>query len=190
MVFPRSIPQNNLSRIRLINVHLDSLPIEPSRRPRQLTILSPVFAPLAASRGLVAGDFNPVLPEDANLVRDNNLVDAWTELHPDENGFTWGVDGKQRFHPIRLDKVAMLGLKAYDIQVIPPGKCMDTNGLELQRRDSASSAQESGQRHECDSVLQWSDHHGLVCSFWNRGHIVKISLLDTGYRSMKFAFQQ
>lgn len=38
----------------------------------------------------MAGDYNPVLPEDDALVGKNCLVDAWTELHPEDNGFTLG----------------------------------------------------------------------------------------------------
>ncbi|PYH95096.1 hypothetical protein BO71DRAFT_212849 [Aspergillus ellipticus CBS 707.79] len=97
------------TRVRLINVHLDSLPLQPSRRPRQLTIISDGLR--HAGRGLVAGDFNPVLPEDDSLVAGNGLIDVWDDLHPDESGFTWGLDGRELFPPGRLDKVAVLGLK-------------------------------------------------------------------------------
>jgi tyrosyl-DNA phosphodiesterase 2 len=62
------------TRIRLVNVHLDSLPIQPSRRPRQISIIASYLR--SAERGLVAGDFNPVLPEDETLVQDNGLIDA------------------------------------------------------------------------------------------------------------------
>ncbi|KAL1970091.1 hypothetical protein VTN77DRAFT_6496 [Rasamsonia byssochlamydoides] len=165
-VSPESLPQKYLSRIRLINVHLDSLPIQPSLRPRQLSIIASYLR--AAGRGLVAGDFNPVLPEDDTLVSANRLVDAWTELHPNEAGFTWGFDGNQPFPPIRLDKVAMVRLKAYDIQVIPPGTCMGT-GTSGQEREQQVGApllkQEQEQRHDHDSPLRWSDHSGLMCSF-------------------------
>lgn len=49
------------TRIRLINVHLDSLPIQPNRRPRQVAIAAELLR--AAGRGLVAGDWNPVSEE-------------------------------------------------------------------------------------------------------------------------------
>lgn len=119
--------QAQFSRIRLINIHLDSLAINPSLRPLQLSIVASYLR--AAGQGLAAGDFNPVLPEDDTLVNANGLVDAWTEVRPDEAGFTWGIDGKQRFPPSRLDKVAMIGLKAFDIHVIPPGTCVRTSNL-------------------------------------------------------------
>lgn len=38
----------------------------------------------------MAGNFNPVLPDDDMLVSANGLV-VLSELHPSEAGFTWGV---------------------------------------------------------------------------------------------------
>ncbi|PLB35905.1 endonuclease/exonuclease/phosphatase family protein [Aspergillus candidus] len=75
-----------LSRVRLINVHLDSLPIQPSKRPIQLSIIASYLR--AAGRGVVAGDFNPVLPEDDALIGTNELKDVWADLRPEEDGFT------------------------------------------------------------------------------------------------------
>ncbi|KAJ6188500.1 hypothetical protein N7519_003408 [Penicillium mononematosum] len=98
------------TRVRLANVHLDSLPIRPSHRPRQLSIVSSFLR--SAGRGLVAGDFNPVLDEDAVLIETNGLTDSWAVLRPEEPGYTWGADGKKRFPPNRMDKVALLGLEA------------------------------------------------------------------------------
>jgi tyrosyl-DNA phosphodiesterase 2 len=95
-------------RIRLINVHLDSLPINPSLRPHQLSICASYLG--AAGRGVIAGDFNSVLPEDDDLIRTNDLVDAWVHLHPNDPGHTWGVCGEQFFPPNRLDKVALFNL--------------------------------------------------------------------------------
>ncbi|WEW61769.1 hypothetical protein PRK78_007263 [Emydomyces testavorans] len=144
-------PPQQETRIRLVNVHLDSLALQPSFRPRQLSIIAAYLR--AAGRGLVAGDFNPVLPEDEMLVSANRLVDAWCELHPDDPGFTWGVDGKAPFPPNRLDKVAMVGLKASEIQVMPPGIM------------PADAVPEQEQKYGRDMPLRWSDHHGLVCCF-------------------------
>ncbi|KAF7628618.1 hypothetical protein AFLA_003969 [Aspergillus flavus NRRL3357] len=61
------------TRVRLVNVHLDSLPIKPSHRPRQISIISSFLR--SAGCGLVAGDFNPVLEEDATLLESNGLTD-------------------------------------------------------------------------------------------------------------------
>ncbi|KAI1076180.1 Endonuclease/exonuclease/phosphatase [Whalleya microplaca] len=154
------------SRIRLVNVHLDSLPIQPSQRPRQVSIVASIIR--SAGRGLVAGDFNPVLPEDDTLIQDNRLVDVWPELHNKNPGFTWGIDGKQPFPPNRLDKIAMLGLRAQDMEVMHPNSITLSNSDEthddtkmipspsedLERKNSANN-----------NVVPWSDHSGLKCSF-------------------------
>ncbi|KAJ5998787.1 Endonuclease/exonuclease/phosphatase [Penicillium sp. IBT 35674x] len=60
------------TRIRLINVYLDSLPIKPSHRPQQISVASPSLR--AAGRGLVAGGFNPVLEEDTRILESNGLI--------------------------------------------------------------------------------------------------------------------
>ncbi|PLN86888.1 hypothetical protein BDW42DRAFT_189805 [Aspergillus taichungensis] len=117
-IFLPSSESSPLSRVRLINVHLDSLPIQPSKRPIQLSIVASCLR--AAGRGLVAGDFNPVLPEDDALIETNGLKDVWAELRPNEDGFTWGADRAQRFPANRLDKVAMVGLRGFDIEVTRP----------------------------------------------------------------------
>lgn len=152
------------TRVRLVNVHLDSLPIQPSLRPRQFSIINSYLT--VAGRGLIAGDFNSVLPEDNILVYKNNLVDLWTQLHPTSPGFTWGVDGKQRFPPNRLDKVAALGLEAHEIAVISPGIIRDQTKRNQLQQPKTSQEQMTTQ----DLPLAWSDHHGLICS---------LSLLET-----------
>ncbi|KAF5019664.1 hypothetical protein F66182_8314 [Fusarium sp. NRRL 66182] len=140
---PLSMSDNSpkTSQLRLVNVHLDSLALRPSKRPAQLSIVADILR--RCGQGLVAGDFNAVLPEDDSLVQDNGLVDAWTELLHPEPGFTWGVDGKQKFPPGRLDKVAMLGLQAVDIQVLHPHTIQGNDGR----------------------LIPWSDHCGLKCTF-------------------------
>ncbi|OBT77035.1 hypothetical protein VF21_02928 [Pseudogymnoascus sp. 05NY08] len=110
-------------RVRLVNVHLDSLAVVPSCRPHQLATMASTLR--SAERGLVAGDFNPVLPEDKTLVEENGLVDAWQELRDGEDGFTWGIDGKQAYPPNRMDKVALLGLVVRDIEVMDPGTVVE-----------------------------------------------------------------
>jgi tyrosyl-DNA phosphodiesterase 2 len=66
------------------------------------------------SGGIIAGDFNPILPEDHTLVDEYELVDPWVTLHGSTTGpgggATWGVgvqleDGIQ---PGRLGKVVVL----------------------------------------------------------------------------------
>ncbi|CAG8192384.1 unnamed protein product [Penicillium salamii] len=147
-----STPSSPITPTRLVNVHLDSLPIKPSFRPQQISILSAFLS--AAGRGLVAGDFNPVLEEDANLVEDNGLTDVWKSLRPQDPGYTWGVDGTKRFPPARLDKVAVLGLKPTNIRVLEP-----------QVLEQPSSYIPSPEGFTSTDDVPWSDHHGLLCSF-------------------------
>jgi tyrosyl-DNA phosphodiesterase 2 len=111
-------------------------------------------------RGVVAGDFNPALPEDETLVQDNGLVDAWVKLHHGEPGFTWGIDGKQRFPPGRLDKVATVGLKVQDIEVLHPESVTKPGKPER----VGSTEDLPGYEQEYEQV-PWSDHSGLRCSF-------------------------
>ncbi|KAK4151443.1 hypothetical protein C8A00DRAFT_17134 [Chaetomidium leptoderma] len=138
------------ARLRLVNVHLDSLPIQPSLWPQQVSTVAALLR--SAGRGVVAGDFNPVLPADDTLVRDNGLADAWVELRSgDDPGFTWGVDGKEPFPPTRMDKVAVVGLRVQDVEILSPGhiQCRTDRVGEL----------------DGDEMVAWSDHSGLKCSF-------------------------
>lgn len=156
ILLPSHGPAKNPPRIRLINVHLDSLPINPSLRPRQLSIVTSYLR--ATGHGLVAGDFNPVLPDDDMIVSANDLLDVWSELHPSEAGFTWGADGDQPFPPNRLDKVAVVGLKPCSIRIVAPGDIEHAGTSELER-------EKDDQKNDHDLLLKWSDHSGLVCSF-------------------------
>ncbi|KAK4103834.1 hypothetical protein N658DRAFT_483938 [Parathielavia hyrcaniae] len=140
------------TRLRLVNVHLESLPIQPSLQPQQVAAAAALLR--SAGRGVVAGDFNPVLPADETLVRGNGLVDAWAELRPGEPGYTWGADGKEPFPPNRMDKAAAVGLQWQDVEVLSPGyiSCWaDPVG--------------EGNGDDQDQVVPWSDHSGLKCSF-------------------------
>jgi tyrosyl-DNA phosphodiesterase 2 len=123
-----------------VNVHLDSLPIHPSFRPEQLSIVAKYLE--TAGRGIVAGDFNPVLPEDEGILPDNGLIDSWTYLYPQEAGFTWGYLNDKPFPPSRLDKVAMLNVKPESMRILQMASIM----------------------YE-DKVLDFSDHLGLSCTF-------------------------
>lgn len=143
------------TRIRLVNVHLDSLPIQPNQRPRQVAIAASLLRTAGVGCGVIAGDWNPVSEEDTSLVEENKLVDAWERLRPGEDGFTWGLDGKaEPFPPGRLDKVSVLGLKPLDIQVIHPGTLLAEPGS---GKETVAGSGGYG--------VPWSDHSGLFCSF-------------------------
>lgn len=136
------------TRIRLVNVHLDSLPIQPNLRPQQVAIAAGLLRTPGVGRGVIGGDWNPVTEQDLQLVQENGLVDAWEYLHPGEDGFTWGLNGQgEPFPPGRLDKIAVLGLELKSIKVVRPGA--------LQTADDS----------EDDTRVPCSDHSGLMCSF-------------------------
>lgn len=80
----------------------------------------------------------------------------------DCSGFTWGVDGKKRFPPNRLDKVAMLSLKPVDLEVLHPGTVLWMSQVEghSEAKDVAKTSGDVG-----GVSVAWSDHSGLQCSF-------------------------
>lgn len=133
--------------LRLINVHLDSLWGTQLYRTQQLEILSAVLREPGCDGGIIAGDFNAISREDDALVDKNGLVDAWVALRgsADPDGGTWGVGVVRR--PGRLDKVAMVGLEAEEIEVLRPGV------IEVPRPGEESLE------------IPWSDHCGLRCTF-------------------------
>jgi tyrosyl-DNA phosphodiesterase 2 len=119
------------SRFRLTNVHLDSLPIQPSQRPQQINIAVDLLK--SASCGLVARDFNAILPEDESLVADYGLEDAWAKTYGGESGFIRVIDCKAPFPPARLDKIAITGINVEDVEIMHPGV---TRILPLPRKHS------------------------------------------------------
>ena len=139
--------------LRLINVHLDSLGHTLSYRAQQMEILANILREPRCSGGVIAGDFNAISREDDVLVEKNGLVDAWVALHgsTNTNGATWGV-GVKRGDKVqhgrgRLDKIAMMGLKAKEMEVLLPGS------IEIPRPGEKSVE------------VPWSDHCGLRCTF-------------------------
>ena len=137
--------------LRLINVHLDSLPDFWRNRARQMDMLTNYLHEPGCAHGIIAGDFNAVRPEDEKLVdKSKGLLDAWEELHgtAGPNGRTWAVGAELRegLQPGRLDKVVMMGLTPKDIEVLRPGSIRVP---ELDRERS----------------IPWSDHCGLKCTF-------------------------
>ena len=107
-------PAASGASFRLLNVHLDSLDSH-FRRALQMWALAGLLREPRWRGGIIAGDFNAILPEDHRLVDEHELLDAWVALHgstgPD--GATWGVGVELEggLKAGRLDKVAMLGLK-------------------------------------------------------------------------------
>lgn len=136
---------------RLVNVHLDSLGVTLPNRIKQVKILSDLLREPGCGGGLIAGDFNAISPEDHTLLDKNELVDAWVKLHGEQglDGATWGigVDRQDGLGPGRLDKVAMLGVQADSMEILPPGL------IEVPKPGGISD------------IVPYSDHHGLKLSF-------------------------
>jgi tyrosyl-DNA phosphodiesterase 2 len=147
-IIPPTAPD---TAFRFINVHLDSLGDTLHYRAQQMEILANVLREPGCSGGIIAGDFNAISPEDNGLVDKNELVDAWVALYgrADRDGATWGVGVERRdgLGPGRLDKVAMMGLKAKEMEVLRPGH------IEVPRPGEKSLE------------IPWSDHCGLRCTF-------------------------
>lgn len=152
------------ARIRLVNVHLDSLPIEPNQRPRQVEIAAKLIQQASVDYGLVAGDFNPVSAEDATVIPENGLVDAWEATHPGEDGFTWGLPGSGTpFPPGRFDKVAVVGLRPKNVDVIPVGLVSMVAELGEIGPPQGEGKCGPATRDDCGQI-PWSDHSGVLAS--------------------------
>jgi tyrosyl-DNA phosphodiesterase 2 len=137
--------------LRLINVHLDSLPDFWRNRVRQMDVLTNYLREPGCVHGIIAGDFNAVRPEDEKLVdKKKGMLDAWEELHgtAGPNGHIWGVGAERRegLQRRRLERVVMMGLTPKDIEVLRPGS------IRVSEPDREIS-------------IPWSDHCGLKCTF-------------------------
>ncbi|KAF8340923.1 Endonuclease/exonuclease/phosphatase [Amanita rubescens] len=122
-IIPPSTPSTSSTTCRLINVHLDSLGDTLPYRTEQMEILANLLHEPGCGGGLIAGDFNAISPEDHSLLDKNGLVDAWVALHGKKglDGATWGVERHDGLGPGRLDKVAMSGVDAKDMEILRPG---------------------------------------------------------------------
>jgi len=144
-------PSSTSTTYRLVNVHLDSLGDTLHYRTEQMEILANLLRKPGCGGGLIAGDFNAISSEDHGLLDKNGLVDAWVALHGRKglDGATWGVE-RERHHglgPRRLDKVAMLGAEAKDMEILHPGL------IEVPKPG------------EPFDYIPCSDHHGLRLTF-------------------------
>jgi tyrosyl-DNA phosphodiesterase 2 len=146
-----STPSTPSTTCRLVNVHLDSLWDTLPYRTEQMEILANLLREPGCGGGLIAGDFNAISPEDHVLLDKNGLVDAWVELHGKEglDGATWGagVERHDGLGPGRLDKVAILGVEAKDMEILRPGL------IEVPKPGEDSD------------YIPYSDHHGLRLGF-------------------------
>ncbi|KAK7033137.1 Endonuclease/exonuclease/phosphatase [Favolaschia claudopus] len=99
--------------LRIINTHLESLPVGNEVRPEQLKLLSKFLKGGGVRGGVVAGDMNPIGPHDAEAPENLGLRDAWRKGDEDERGFTWGEQPKTTFPAARFDKILYLPRRGY-----------------------------------------------------------------------------
>ncbi|PPQ98951.1 hypothetical protein CVT24_003579 [Panaeolus cyanescens] len=154
-----------LRYLRIANVHLESLRgRSDAERLEQLSSTVPFLTAPGVHVGVVAGDMNPIGPEDAGLPLKLGLIDAWIaytrrkreregctisdeEIDDDPLGYTWGYQPPTTFSPRRMDKVLMCG----NVDVVDIERIAD--GLEVQVVDETEM-----------QVLWVTDHCGLFAS--------------------------
>jgi tyrosyl-DNA phosphodiesterase 2 len=150
-IIPTSTSSTPTTACRLVNVHLDSLGDTLPYRTEQMEIHANLLREPGCGGGLIAGDFNAISPEDHALLNKNGLVDAWVALHGKKglDGATWGlgVERHDGLGPGRLDKVAMLGVEAKDMEILRPDL------IEVPKPGEDSDH------------IPCSDHYGLRLSF-------------------------
>jgi tyrosyl-DNA phosphodiesterase 2 len=84
-------------RVRVANVHLESLGTGAQARQEQLEGTSQELLEEDVFVGVVAGDMNAFAVSDRGLPESFGLTDAWVSGDSDEAGFTWGYQPKARF---------------------------------------------------------------------------------------------
>ncbi|KAH8798598.1 Endonuclease/Exonuclease/phosphatase family protein [Xylogone sp. PMI_703] len=155
---PSSLTKSSGRGIRLVNIHLDSLALQPSYRLEQVSTIASIL--YNAGCGFVAGDFNSILPEDEESIQANGLIDPWIKLHQGEPGYTWGIYGKPPFPPSRLDRIGTLGLNVQEVEIMHPGV------IPVPKIPRPSETFPRWLPRDNGSImLPWSDHSGLKCSF-------------------------
>ena len=129
--------------LRVINTHLESLPVGTPRRITQMGVIARLLKEDARILGGIAcGDMNAIVPSDASLPEQNGLSDA-CEYHKrdgeEEEGATY--QPVTRYPPGRLDKILYTESDAFDVRDV--------------RRIAVGLKMPGG---------GWvSDHYGLAC---------------------------
>lgn len=111
--------------VRLCNTHLESLALQPARRPRQLQVAAGFMREAGLAGAVLAGDLNAIQDFDRTLHVENGLKDAWLEQGGSEDdaaGHTWGQQAatklRTQFGMSRMDKVFFCGglrLESFEI---------------------------------------------------------------------------
>jgi tyrosyl-DNA phosphodiesterase 2 len=144
--------------LRVINTHLESLPMGTPRRVVQLKVIAELLeqgkTESGGVGGIVGGDMNAIAPSDATLPEQNGLLDAWEEKRrrdgeggedKDEDGMTWGYQPPCQYPPGRLDKILYTSSDVFEVR--------DIRRLGINERVSLP-----------EDKSEWvSDHYGLLC---------------------------
>ena len=164
----------NARVVRVVNTHLESLPVGAQRRAVQLGTIARLLrwagggTESVAVGGIVGGDMNAIVRSDGMIPEQNGLVDAWEERRrwdrrgvpvgleggdgdgdgeedEDEDGVTWGHQPPSEFPPGRLDKILYTDSDAFEVKDI---------------RKLAIGLQTPTPEGRIDWV---SDHYALLC---------------------------
>lgn len=144
------ITVNGRNVLRVVNTHLESLPMGTPLRVKQMGAIAGLLKEKAGTLvgGIACGDMNAISPEDATLAEKNGLLDAWerggggSRREGDEaEGTTWGYQPRSQYPPGRLDKILYTESEAFEIRDV--------------RRIAVDLKMSGG---------DWvSDHYGLAC---------------------------
>jgi len=146
-------PHEHDVTLRVINTHLESLPVGNEVRPEQLKLLSKFLKGPGVRGGIIAGDMNPIGPKDSAMPAALGLKDTWRKGDRDERGITWGEQPKTEFAAGRFDKILYLPRKGY--RVDEPQRIGVGLRVKSERFPTGST---------------WtSDHYGL----WTKAHIIR-----------------
>ncbi|EJD06593.1 uncharacterized protein FOMMEDRAFT_165350 [Fomitiporia mediterranea MF3/22] len=115
LLTPRGTPDTNTDivggdgasgalKIRIANVHLESLPLGAAMRPQQLKLVADALQEPGLDGGFVCGDMNAITEreQEKNYSKEVGLDDAYVGANND--GHTWG-NYQTEYPPGRLDKV-------------------------------------------------------------------------------------
>ena len=165
--------------LRIANVHLESLRgRSDAARIKQLEAVKAFIDSDGVHAAVVAGDMNPIGPDDAGLPARFNFRDAWiecrgspvrstslegkgntdidTSVQEDPESHTWGYQPTTRFPPRRMDKILLAGAaKATSIEVIGKGLTIDVPFEE-------SSETEEEFELDQEDLTKWVSDHSAV----------------------------
>ena len=168
--------------LRIANVHLESLRgRSDAARIKQLEAVRAFIDSDAVYAAVVAGDMNPIGPNDASLPARLNFRDAWVEcrgnpvrstnvegkgnmdidtsVQEDPESHTWGYQPTTRFPPRRMDKILLAGAaKAKSVEIVGKGLTIDVP------YEESSETEEEFELDQEDLIKWVSDHCAVLAT--------------------------